>query len=1298
MQLNSEVLVKTILVSFVAITLGLSIAGLNLPRIGSYWTGLPNLSGYMLYHPTESIAMISYLQENPDLSDWLMAHSNELTSLYQYDKTLSLISSHPWLLKFVRNVYTADQTLLSSILNDSEKTFNLLSWVAEHPQYADELSNNPSLLRTMINRGYDEGVFNSKIKIVSPFPFSMIRMATAVNVTAYSPHGIRNIELMWNTSRTFGRIDYRHNVSSLLTIWNTSLLSSDIYTLGATATTGNGTILRDKVIVTVSNSPLLQILSPSNGSVIGGNFTIEVKVTSFTKIATCVANLSRPGQSYLYNLIPDGEGFHGVVDTSRVADGNYSLTVVATDEYGFRNASKISLAISNFPWVRIIFPADRAVLSGNFSIITEVTSFDPVSTCFANLSGVSGSYLYKLESRNNTYAGLVDTSLVADGSYNLTATAVDIDGSSASSQIRISVANIPWLRILSPLNGSAVSGNFSVAVQVHGFDAVVACRADLSSARRSYSYNLSDPDGDGIYTAVVGSNSIVDSYYSLNISVVDIDGSVNSSRVFINISDIPRLEVISPRDGSIVSGNFSITVKIKSFDPIVNSTAHLIGTNKSYTYTLADPDGDGLYGVVVDSSRIVDANYTLTITAMDIDGSTNSSSISLVVLNVPQPRIIAPLNGSIVGGMIDVAVQVKSVDMVVSCYANLSNGRNTYVIDLTDLDRDGYYNGTFDSSGVVDALYYLTVVARDIDGSLNSTRIYLAVSNVPWLKISAPLNGSVQGGNFSAVVEVRSFDSVASCIANMSGRNESYSYVLSDPDGDGFYTGVLGSGSVIDGDYSLTITVRDIDGSQNSSSIHITVSDIPQLDITSPRNGSYVGGNFSIIVKVNGFDAVASCVANLTGDSSGYSYALTDPDGDGLYNAIVNSASVFDGSYTLTVVATDSDGSTNSTQIILNISNAPQLRILTPTSGSVVSGNFSIVVEVNSLEPIMRSYANLNGTRGNHSVYLSDMDGDGVYVGYFDSNAIYDGNYNLTVYAVDVDDTHNSSRILTVISNIPILSFIVPRDGGSVQGNFTVSVQVNSYRRVSWCNATFDGSRFNLTDPDRDGIFDGIVDSHASSDGVYSLEVTVVDALGSTGTARISVRLDNVPDITILRPLDDVFVQGNLSVEAYVTSLDAVRGVVAYVDSASYGNLPDADGDGVYSMILNSTMLIEGYHTIYVIVRDSQGFSNSSSTRTIKVDNFASRVVINTPANNTYFTSPVIVNATIEDFTNWVRVYVNGVPVIYRSYGNAYVRTVQFEVDTSEIIFYTPAIVLTVKYKSALGHTDSTYHIVYKQT
>ncbi len=379
---------------------------------------------------------------------------------------------------------------------------------------------------------------------------------------------------------------------------------------------------------------------------------------------------------------------------------------------------------------------------------------------------------------------------------------------------------------------------------------------------------------------------------------------------------------------------------------------------------------------------------------------------------------------------------------------------------------------------------------------------------------------------------------------------------------------------------------------------------------------------------------------------------------------------------------------------------APTMKITSPLPYSTIIGSATLSIMSNPLHPLMDMSATWN-----HSVQRGEID-------YWQNppaniSTIWDtadkvaGTYTITVQARAENGT-----ILSDFVNIMVypelrmeVEIVSPRNGQILSGNTVVSARVKSTLKTGSCKAVFSGKdaarSFYLTDTDNGGYYSGTVDTTLMRDGPYDLTITAY-ASNAMNASTIAVHVDNMPNVDLISPSDQAFIQGSLIIEANITSVHPLKSVVAYVDSEPHTMLPKTGSNSIYIVTLDSTVLSETQHLIYVTAVNMRGLSNTTIPHTVKIDNFPSRIAIVTPTNNTFITEQMLtIRVAVNDFANLTRLYVNGVPQGYQTHGCTYVETVEFKIDVSKMIFNT--LIITAEYESALGHTSLTSHTITKQ-
>jgi hypothetical protein len=162
-------------------------------------------------------------------------------------------------------------------------------------------------------------------------------------------------------------------------------------------------------------------------------------------------------------------------DSTKVPNGNVTLTAYAYDAAGNATSSSISVKVANTvdttaPTVSLTAPANGATVKGLVAV--NVSASDNVGVSKVNLL-VNGVQL--ASDTTSPYGFSWDSTKVPNGNVTLTAYAYDAAGNAASSSISVKVANTtdttaPSATISNPGSGAIVSG--TVGIQASASDNV----------------------------------------------------------------------------------------------------------------------------------------------------------------------------------------------------------------------------------------------------------------------------------------------------------------------------------------------------------------------------------------------------------------------------------------------------------------------------------------------------------------------------------------------------------------------------------------------------------------------------------------------------------------------------------------------------------------------------------------------------------------------------------------------------------------------------------------------------------
>ncbi len=194
-----------------------------------------------------------------------------------------------------------------------------------------------------------------------------------------------------------------------------------------------------------TQGPNVSLISPQGDAVLDGEAEFEAKISDNAGIAEvvfCITENQHP-RKLAYMTEPP---FRKKVDLNSIKNGYYNFGVWAKDIGGNKAHKDIRIRIMNStgdvtsPKVKIIFPQDGAVVSGEVKIIAEATD---------DMSGIDELKFFingnEIASRSSPpYEDIWDTLIYDPGIYRLQAKAIDhADNSGESEIITVTVKETP---------------------------------------------------------------------------------------------------------------------------------------------------------------------------------------------------------------------------------------------------------------------------------------------------------------------------------------------------------------------------------------------------------------------------------------------------------------------------------------------------------------------------------------------------------------------------------------------------------------------------------------------------------------------------------------------------------------------------------------------------------------------------------------------------------------------------------------------------------------------------------------
>jgi len=451
--------------------------------------------------------------------------------------------------------------------------------------------------------------------------------------------------------------------------------------------------------------------------------------------------------------------------------------------------------------------------------------------------------------------------------------------------------------------------------------------------------------------------------------------------------------------------NFTVTSNLSAAISIGNNTAQ--GPNSTafnttlYNFTAISLSGYGMFISTNTTHYLNNATNTKAISGI-IQGGNDSTDYGLFIT----------------GG----AKNNQFIDCIINSTAGLSGFNTTYFAGNTT--NNTFLNATFNRS----------LIGWDA-GPFGSGLATDPAINVQWY-VDVYVNYS--NGSAASGASVNITNASVPGTAMFSGVTDANGYL-----GRFNLTELFANGSFIYNSTNQTnvtfftphnITANKSGYITNSTPFYINGSTTITI-VLSPQDS--VAPNVSFVSPFAGTNVSSSLLVNLSANDSGYGVSFVQVRFEnattnatpwlntslgsgtiyaGFWNITSAAASIADGTYNITVNATDFSGNSNKT---VNVSVtfdtiAPVLNVSSPLNGSTVGATWDILVQANDSTTgvmnvsfrIERNGANLTSWQN-----MTMVSGD-IYSGYwrysYDSSALADGAYNITFNATDFDPENAS--------------------------------------------------------------------------------------------------------------------------------------------------------------------------------------------------------------------------------------------------------------------------------------------------
>ncbi|HFJ1445303.1 TPA: non-fimbrial adhesin SiiE [Salmonella enterica] len=1040
------------------------------------------------------------------------------------------------------------------------------------------------------------------------------------------------------------------------------LNGSWLFTPGNTWADGSYTLtvkVEDKAGNTNYSAPLTVVIDTqiaidgvelvNDSGVKGDNMTNDDRPHFRVTVPTDVneVRLSIDGGNSWVQATPGVAGSWEYIWPTDLADGQYTLTVEATDKAGNTVTKTIDFAVDttlSVPVIVLNSADDTGVQGDNMTNSTQPTfalqhidddavrvtvsvEHGGVTTTFDATKGVGGW-------------SFTPTGAWADGDYTLSVSVEDKAGNTShSASLTVTVDTQIAINNIELVNDSGIpNDNLTNNVRPH-FQVTVP--TDVNVVRLSIDggktwFNATQNATPGVWD-YIWPDDVADGGYTLTVEATDEAGNKTTQTLDFIIDttlSVPTLSLDSADDSGIAGDNIT-NVKTPGFTlnnidtDVSRVTVEVMHNGIKQEVPLVQTGGQWRFAPTSDWA---DGDYILTVKVEDRAGNVKQSAPLTVTVDthIAIDRIELVNDSGIPGDnltnearphfQVTVPADVNGVRL------SIDGGKTWF--DATQSATSGVWDYTW-LTNVANGPHTLMVEASDKAGNKTTQKLDFIIDTMlsePTITLDSA-DDSAAGDNITNVkmpgFTLGNIDAdVTKVVVTVAhdGKNQQIELIKNG----GVWRFTPGA-AWTDGDYTLTVKVEDKAGNTNySAPLTVTIDTQTSIDRIELLNDTGIVGDnltnearpqFHITVPTD----VNSVQLSLDGGINWVNATLTS---DGVWEYIWPTDLV-ENTYTLTVKATDVAGNTATETLNFIIDTTLSTPTITldsaddsgtandnktnvKTPGFIIGGIDSDVTQV--VVQVMRD---------GHSeeVELTQTNGQWRFV---PGSAWTDGDYTLTVTVKDEAGNirHSAPLTVTIDTQIAIDHIELVNDSGIPDDNLTNEArphfQVTVPTDVNVVRLSIDGGKtwFNATQSATPGVWDYTWLADVG-EGKHTLTVEATDKAGNKTTQQLDFIIDTMlsePTI-VLDNTDDsgtkgdnltnvnkpTFLLGNIDADARYVTVEVQHGGTKEVLTAT------KDATGNWSVTPTGTWA-DGDYTLTVRVEDEAGNEKHSASLTVTVD------------------------------------------------------------------------------------------------
>jgi hypothetical protein len=836
-----------------------------------------------------------------------------------------------------------------------------------------------------------------------------------------------------------------------------------------------------------------------------------------------------------------------------------------------------------------------------------------------------------------------NSTLLADGSYDLRSTVTDNAGNAATSPVLtnhqldnqhpgVVLADAgPSLSHTVTLTATATSGAYTVKT------VVISRAAQGSSTWKTICTVTLDTDTSAPYSCpFVTTTGTADGTYDLRAVATDQNGNTGTSAIVTDtVDNRPPSSVQMTNPGSALNGTVTLSGSAVDGGTLLANMTFQVAPGTTGSWATACTATSPATSCAFDTTTLTDGVYEFRMLATDQAGNSAASAARTGIrIDNTAPTVTMTDAGPFVRASITLASTTSDagVGMASVRYQRSPAGMSTWTDVCTSSTAP--YSCAFATTGVPDGLYDLRAIATDALGNTTTS----ATSPGHFVDNTVPASVTVTDPGL-----MRGTATVASSATDTGSGMATLSFQATPAGGSSWTTLCVVNGSASSCTYDTTAAP---DGLYD---IRVTATDNAGNTATSPTLASRRIDNTAPTATLTAPASPMQGTVAFSGTGSDGGSGVTSlkvqrsPTGQGAWTDVCSSATaslscsydtttIPDGAYDFRMFATDAAGNTGASTVATNrmIDNtAPTVTLTDP--GPWIHGTVTLGATAADAGTGLASVQIQRAAHGGASWTTICTDTASPYQCTLNTTTLTSGaTYDFRAIATDkASPAHTTTTPVTAGSAVdntaPTATLTAPAtpmqgtvafsgtgsDSGS--GIASLTVQRSPTGQGSWTDVCSSAT----------ASLSCSYDTTTAADGAYDFRMLATDAAGNTGASTVATNriIDNTgPIVTITDP--GARIRGTVTLGASAT--DAGAGVAsvqlqyAVQGTGTWSGCAAADTTSPYSCSLNTTTLTSGTtYDLRAIATDNAGHATTSAIVSSVVDNTAPTAADVQSANTT---------------------------------------------------------------------------------